>query len=348
MINIWAKTLPELEDILVRGGFQKFRAKQLRDYLYKRFVFDFSEMKQLPANLRDWLSANAVIDKPEIVKEQKSDDKDTTKLLLRLDDGSFIETVCMHHVYGNSICVSTQVGCAMGCVFCASTQKGLERNLTAGEMLVQMFAFREVFDAPIHSLVLMGSGEPLQNYEEVLRFMRLCHDPELLNISYRNMTLSTCGIVPRIYRLADEGLPVTLAISLHAPNDEIRNRILPSSRAFPIEDVIKAARYYFKKTGRRVTFEYILIKDVNSSLENAEELHRLLGDLNCHINLIPINGTEHIKLFPPSTNQIFRFQRVLTSHGRNATVRRQMGDEIQAACGQLKRRFIQDVKNSSK
>ena len=247
MINIWAKTLPELEDILVQGGFQKFRAKQLRDYLYKRFVFDFSEMKQLPANLREWLSANAVIDKPEIVKEQKSDDKDTTKLLLRLDDGSFIETVCMHHVYGNSICVSTQVGCAMGCVFCASTQKGLERNLTAGEMLAQMFAFREVFDAPIHSLVLMGSGEPLQNYEEVLRFMRLCHDPELLNISYRNMTLSTCGIVPRIYRLADEGLPVTLAISLHAPNDEIRNRILPSSRAFPIEDVIKAARYYFKQ-----------------------------------------------------------------------------------------------------
>jgi 23S rRNA (adenine2503-C2)-methyltransferase len=343
MINIWAKTLPELEKIVTDGGFPRYRARQLRDYLYKRFVFDFSEMKQLPANMREWLQKEAVIDKPEIVKEQTSFDGNTTKILLRLADGSFIETVCMHHNYGNSICISTQVGCAMGCIFCASTQKGLERNLTAGEMLAQMYAFREVNDAPIHSLVLMGSGEPLHNYEEVLHFLHLVHDPELLNISYRNMTLSTCGIVPQIYRLADEGIPITLAISLHAPNDRIRNRILPSSRRFAIQDVVKAADYYFKKTGRRVTFEYILIHGINDSVENAEELNQLTKGLACHFNLIPINGTEHIKLYPPSLKEIQKFQNVLLRHGRSATVRKQMGDEIQAACGQLKRRYLSDA-----
>lgn len=344
MYNIWARTLPELETFITEGGFPKYRAKQIRDYLYKRFVFDFDEMKQLPKDLREWLKENASITKPVIVKEQESNDKNTTKILLRLDDGSFIETVCMHHNYGNSICISTQVGCAMGCIFCASTQKGLERNLTAGEMLAQMYAFKEKFETPIHSLVLMGSGEPLHNYEEVLHFLRLCHDPDLLNISYRNMTLSTCGIVPNIYRLADEGLPVTLAISLHAPNDTIRNRILPSSRHFKIESVIKAADYYFKKTGRRVTFEYILIHGINDSVENAEELNQLTRGLNCHFNLIPINGTEHIQLYPPTLKEIFRFQNVLLRHGRSATVRKQMGDEIQAACGQLKRRFLEDAK----
>ncbi|MGP1543056.1 MAG: radical SAM protein, partial [Dialister pneumosintes] len=196
MINVWARTLPELEDIFKKNGFPRYRAKQLRDYLYKRFIFDFTEMKQLPKGLREWLMNHAMVSKPQIIKEQKSDDKDTTKLLLKLEDGTFIETVCMHHVYGNSICISTQVGCAMGCVFCASTQNGLERNLTAGEMLAQIYAFKEVFKQPIHSLVLMGAGEPLQNYEEVLKFIKLCHDEDLLNISYRNMTLSTCGIVP--------------------------------------------------------------------------------------------------------------------------------------------------------
>ena len=230
----------------------------------------------------------------------------------------------------------------MGCVFCASTRKGLERNLTASEMLAQVYAFKEKLDTPIHSIVLMGSGEPLTNYEEVLRFIRLAGDRGLLNISLRNITLSTCGIVPQIYRLADEHLPITLAISLHAPNDTIRNRILPVSRNFKIEDVVKASRYYFKTTGRRVTFEYILIKDVNAPPENAEELCRLTGKMNCHFNLIPINGTEHIKLYPPDMDEIRKFVSILEKHGKSVTVRRQMGDEIQAACGQLKRRFLTD------
>lgn len=338
--NIWGHTLSEMEDWIVKNGFPKFRAKQIQDYLYRRYIFSFDDMKQLPGPMRDWLKENAQLSKPEIMSQIQSTDGDTTKLLLKLSDGSLVETVCMHHVYGNSICVSTQVGCAMGCIFCASTRNGLERNLDEGEILAQVYAFRELYDAPIHSIVLMGAGEPLTNYENALRFIRLCNDPGLLNISLRNITLSTCGIVPQIYRLADEGLPITLAISLHAPNDTIRNRILPSSRNFKIEDVVKAAHYYFKTTGRRVTFEYILIKDVNASKENAEELCRLVGKMNCHFNLIPINGTEHIKLFPPTWKEVKAFQEILEKNGKSTTVRRQMGDEIQAACGQLKRRYL--------
>ncbi len=338
--NLWGHNLAEMEEWVQKAGFPKFRAKQIQDYLYKRYIFSFDEMKQLPGPMREYLKENAVLQKPEIMSHVASNDGDTIKLLVKLSDGSLVETVCMHHVYGNSICVSTQVGCAMGCIFCASTRNGLERNLTAGEILAQVYAFRELFDSPIHSIVLMGAGEPLTNYEEVLRFIRLVSDPGLLNISLRNITLSTCGIVPQIYRLADEGLPITLAISLHAPNDTIRNHIMPSSRYFKIEDVVRATKHYFQKTGRRVTFEYILIKDVNASRENAEELCRLVGNMNCHFNLIPINGTEHIQLYPPSWKEVMLFQNILERHGKSTTVRRQMGDEIQAACGQLKRRYL--------
>lgn len=343
-VNLWGKSLSELQTWLSENGFPKYRAKQIHDYLYKRNVFLFDEMMQLPKDLRDWLLQNAVVEKPEIVKFQESNDRNTTKVLLKLTDGSLIETVCMHHNYGNSICVSTQVGCAMGCIFCASTRNGLERNLKAEEMLAQVYSFKELFGIPVHSLVLMGSGEPLQNYEEVLKFIRLCNDSNLLNLSIRNITLSTCGIVPRIYRLAEEKLPITLAISLHAPNDTIRNQILPISKAYKIEDVVRASRYYFEMTGRRVTFEYILIDGINASEENAEELCRLVGKMNCHFNLIPINGTEHIKLYPPSMKAIGKFVGILENHGKSVTVRKQMGDEIQAACGQLKRRYM-DRKN---
>ncbi len=340
MWNVWGHTLEETEAFLKEGGFPRFRAKQLHDYLYRRYVYDFSAMTQFPAALREWLGAHAVLEKPAVIRTQQSADGDTTKLLLRLADGSLIETVCMHHDYGNSICVSTQVGCAMGCIFCASTRQGMERNLTAGEMLAQIYAFREQFQIPVHSIVLMGSGEPLRNYDNVLRFLHLCHNEDCLNLSYRSMTLSTCGIVPEIYRLAEEGLPITLAVSLHAPNDGIRNRILPASRRYPIHTVIDAARHYFDVTGRRVTFEYILIQGVNADAAHAEELCRLVGSMACHFNLIPINGTEHIQLFPPDRKQTERFRKILEQHGKSVTVRRQMGDEIQAACGQLKRRYL--------
>lgn len=338
--NLWGHTLPEMEKWVLEQNFPRFRAKQIQDYLYKRYIFDIDAMKQLPEAMRACMKSETILEKPVIMSSIQSNDGNTTKILLKLADGSLVETVCMHHNYGNSICVSTQVGCSMGCIFCASTRNGLERNLNAGEILAQVYAFKEIMDIPVHSIVLMGSGEPLNNYEEVLRFIHLCNDPGLLNISLRNITLSTCGIVPQIYRLADEKLPITLAISLHAPNDYIRNRILPISRNFKIEDVIRAAGYYFKTTGRRVTFEYILIRDVNASRENAEELCHLVGRMSCHFNLIPINGTEHIQLFPPNAEEIHEFQTVLEKHGKSTTVRKQMGDEIQAACGQLKRRYM--------
>lgn len=338
--NLWGLSGKELEEVLTKAGFPRFRAKQLQDYLYKRYIYDFGKMTQFPVSLREWLQTYTVIEKPEIIKEETSGDGETTKLLLKLSDGSLVETVCMRHDYGNSICVSSQVGCAMGCIFCASTRNGLERNLSAGEIFAQILAFKEYLNEPIHSLVLMGSGEPLQNYDQVLKFMRLCHDPQLLNLSYRNMTLSTCGLVPEIYRLAKEEIPVTLAISLHAPNDQIRNRILPASRKYPIQSLTDAALFYYKTTGRRITFEYILIEGINAGIGDAEELVTLTKHLPCHFNLIPINGTEHIQLFPPSGNQIERFRKILESHGKETTVRRQMGDEIQAACGQLKRRYL--------
>lgn len=347
MINIWGLTLAELQNIMTEAGFQKFRAKQIHDYLYKRYIYHFQDMKQLPAPLREWLDGHAAIEKPQIMKEEQSFDGNTTKILLKLWDGSLVETVCMHHDYGNSICVSSQVGCAMGCVFCASTRNGLERNLEAGEILAQVYAFKEKFNIPIHSIVMMGSGEPLQNYDNMMKFIRLCHSEEFLNLSYRNITVSTCGIVPEIYRLADEKLPITLAISLHAPNDKIRNRILPASRKYPMRTLIDAAVYYYRTTGRRITFEYILIQDINAGLEQAEELVELTKNLPCHFNLIPVNGTEHIKLFPPSNNQAFRFKSILENGGKETTIRRQMGDEIQAACGQLKRRYLKHNSDTS-
>lgn len=338
--NVWAQPLSETEARLTEAGFPRYRAKQIHDYLYRRFVYSFDDMKQLPETLRTWLKEHAAVIRPERIRVQRSSDGETTKLLLKLPDGSLVETVCMHHDYGNSICVSTQVGCAMGCIFCASTLNGCKRNITAGEMLAQVYAFLEEGVDRIHSIVLMGSGEPLHNYDEVLRFIHLCHDEEMLHLSYRNITLSTVGIVPQIYRLADEGLPITLAISLHAPNDVIRNHIVPASRHFAMDDLLRAAAYYFRTTGRRITFEYILIHGINDSEDNAKELASRVGKLNCHINLIPINGNEHIQLLPPSKKGIRQFESILARAGKSVTVRRQMGDEIEAACGQLKRRYL--------
>lgn len=339
MFDVWGKSLPEIEAFIADAKFPRFRAKQILDYVYRRNTFDFSLMLQLPQNMRQWLTENAVICVPEVVDTMQSPSGDTMKLLLRLRDGSLIETVCMHHDYGNSICVSTQVGCGMGCIFCASTKDGVKRNLTASEMLSQVYLFKVMKGVPVHSIVLMGSGEPLTNYEECIRFIKLCHDPSCLGLSYRSITISTCGIVPNIYRLADENIPLTLAISLHAPNDSIRNRLMPSSRQYKIDDVVRAAEYYFTTTGRRVTFEYILIKGMNAGKENALELCSLLKNSHGHINLIPVNGTERSHLYPPSGNEIYAFKRILEANGRTVTLRRKMGEKIEAACGQLKRRY---------
>ena len=335
--NIWGHSLPEMETWITSHGFPKFRAKQLQDYLYRRYIFSFDDMTQLPGPMREWLKENAILEKPVIMSHITSNDGDTTKLLVKLSDGSLVETVCMHHVYGNSICVSTQVGCAMGCIFCASTRNGLERNLTAGEILAQVYAFRELFDAPIHSIVLMGAGEPLTNYDEVLRFIRLVSDPGLLNISLRNITLSTCGIVPMIDKLAEKKLQLTLSISLHAPNDAMRSGMMPVNDAYPVAQLIAACRRYQQTTGRRVSFEYSMVRGVNDSPATAKELAALIRGMGAHVNLIPINPVDGSPYSATDAENVKRFQTLLTDLGVNATVRRRLGSDISAACGQLRR-----------
>lgn len=342
-MELWGKSLAELQDIIEDLGYPKYRGKQLHDYLYRRGLHDFAQMLQLPKNLRQDLGMTYTVGFPEIVRHDITPDRKTAKILLKYRDNSLVESVLMSHDYGYSVCISTQVGCAVGCKFCASGKNGLVRNLSMAEMLAQIYTFMFLFNIRIHSLVLMGSGEPLQNYEEVLKFIHICAATEGLGMSYRNMTLSTSGIVPQIYRLADEKIPITLAISLHAPNDEIRNQIMPISKAYPLQELIPSLVYYFHNTGRRITCEYILIDRMNSRIEHAEELARLLKPLKCHVNLIPINENEGIDLYRPSLAQIDAFCEHLNRRGINATVRKEMGSEIQAACGQLKLRYMKET-----
>ncbi|WP_251440503.1 23S rRNA (adenine(2503)-C(2))-methyltransferase RlmN [Veillonella intestinalis] len=337
MIELLGKNLTELQTIIVEAGFPKFRAKQIMDYIYKRYVFDFEAMQQLPSNMRDWLVKECVISIPEVVTEKTAPDGLTKKLLLKLSDGNQVETVLMKQHYGNSVCVSSQVGCAMGCVFCASTTGGLYRNLETHEIVAQVLLFGALLKERIHSIVVMGAGEPLQNYTNTINALRLLHEKEAFDIGYRRMTLSTCGVVENIYLLADEGIPITLALSLHAPNDTIRCEIMPIGAHYNLEDVLASVKTYYEKTDRRVTFEYILIDGINSSIENAHELGELVKDFpNCNVNLIPVNGNEHIQLFKPSRRQMEAFKNIVASYGVAVTVRKEMGDAIQAACGQLK------------
>lgn len=343
-IELLGKNRLALEDIVRGGGFPRFRAKQIMDYLYKRHIVDFAEMLQLPKNLRDWLMQNCAVSLPVVISKQIAPDGLTVKILLELSDKSRIETVLMKQTYGNSICVSSQVGCAMGCIFCASTQGGLIRNLETHEIVGQALLFTQLLGEDIHSLVLMGAGEPLQNYEAVLGALRFIHEPDSFNISYRRMTLSTCGLVEGILRLADENIPITLALSLHAPNDEIRHSIMPISRHYKLADIMHAVNAYYHKTGRRITFEYILIDGVNSSLEHARQLNALIKQCpNSNVNLIPVNGNEHINLFKPSKKGIGLFADEVKKSGVAVTVRKEMGAAIQAACGQLKAAKEQDM-----
>lgn len=341
--NIWGLSIFELETLTTREGYEKYRGKQISDYIYRRGIHDFNEMKQLPNDLRKLLSEHYIVDFPVIVRHQITADKTTSKVLLRYADGTLVETVLMNQPYGYSVCVSTQVGCAVGCTFCASGQHGLIRNLTMAEMLAQIYTFKFLFDISVHSVVLMGSGEPLQNYDEVLRFIHRCNDETGLNMSYRNITLSTSGIVPSIYRLADEKLPITLALSLHAPNDTIRNKIMPISKKYPLKEILDSLKYYFKSTKRRITCEYILIKGINDGPEHADELANLLRPLRCHVNLIPLNENEGIHLFRPNDKIVDSFCKKLNEMGISATIRKEMGKEIQAACGQLRMKFINEM-----
>ena len=321
-------------------GIEKYRAAQVADWMYKRGSDDFFQMTNLPADLRATLCGVCGIDLPEEQDVRHSANGKTTKFLLRYSDGAAIETVLMRQPYGNSVCVSSQVGCAMGCKFCASTLSGLERNLSGGEMLAQVqHAQRALGDGQrVSSVVIMGGGEPLANLDEVLRFMKLCHEPTILDMGYRSFTVSTCGLVPGIRRLQEQELPVTLSVSLHAPNDEIRSRIMPISRKYSVPELMATANEYALTTKRRVTYEYALINGVNDSPEHAKELATLLRGKLAAVNLIPLNPVPESGLQRSTPERIQRFEEMLKVRRITVTIRKEMGADIDAACGQLRQR----------
>lgn len=340
-IDLRALSYEELEKLVLDAGEKKFRASQLFEWIHKRFAHDLSEMNNIPNSLKDKLRDMGA-DIHTVTKEmvQISKEDGTRKYLFRLSDDEFVESVYMKYKHGNSVCVSSQVGCRMGCKFCASTIDGLVRNLTAGEMLGQIYEISKDTDTKISNVVIMGSGEPFDNYDNAVKFMRLLNEEKGINISGRNITVSTCGLVPNIRRFADEEMSATLAISLHASNDEKRKEIMPVANSYTIEEIIDACRYFFDKTGRRLTFEYSLISGVNDSDEEAMELSKLLKGLNCHVNLIPVNPIKERTFKSPSKEAAFAFKNKLEKNHINATIRREMGRDIDGACGQLRRRKI--------
>lgn len=343
--NLFGLTLTEIENEL--ADLPPFRAKQIANWMYQRGAISFEDMTDLSKNLRADLMQRYEILTPQLVKKLVSKDKLTTKFLLAFADGAAVEVVLMRHDYGNSICISTQVGCQMGCKFCASTLNGLQRNLTAGEMLgeiifVQNFLRDE--NQKVDTLVIMGTGEPLTNFDNLLKMLKLLHEKYTLNLSYRKITISTCGIVPAIKKLIAEKIPVTLSISLHAPNNKLRSALMPINSAFPLEEVLKVGEEYALETGRRVTYEYILIGGVNDTEEHARQLAKILSGQLCNVNLIPINPVDERNFQPPTHNAAQKFFHFLNSHNINATIRKEFGAGINAACGQLRN---QNLKKSN-
>jgi 23S rRNA m2A2503 methyltransferase len=345
MIDIKSLEISELEKFILEIGEAKFRAKQIYEWLHKKLVLNFDEMSNLSLSLKGKLKTLAHITsiKEELVRISKLDD--TRKYLFELEDGNIIESVLMKYKHGNSVCISSQVGCRMGCTFCASTIDGLVRNLTAAEMLDQVYSIQKSLGERISNIVIMGSGEPMDNYDNIVKFVRLITSSDGLNISQRNITISTCGIVPRMRKLAEEGLQVTLALSLHAPNDEIRRNLMPIAKTYSIEDILSACSYYFEKTGRRVSYEYSLVRGVNDNKEEAKRLIELLKHMKGHINLIPVNPIEERDYKESSKKAIYEFKNELERNGLNVTIRREMGRDIDGACGQLRRHYKKEKDN---
>lgn len=331
-------TIEELRGIVVELGEPGYRADQVFEWIYKD-VNDFDDMTNLPRSLRGRLSDRYFIFKSNVMKEENY--KDACKFLVSLEDSNSIETVLLSYKYGYTLCASSQVGCKMGCSFCASTINGFVRNLKPGEMVEQIMAVQRLKGVRISRVVLMGSGEPLDNYDNVLRFVRIINEKKGLNIGARHITISTCGIVPGIYKLADEGLQLTIAVSLHAASDEKRMSIMPINRAYPIKDIIASIKYYIEHTNKRVTFEYSMIRDFNDKEEDAETLALLIRGLLCHVNLIPVNRIEETEFLPSTTERVKRFKEKLEKFGINVTVRRSLGGKINAACGQLRRSYLE-------
>lgn len=340
---IYDFSLEELQQWAKDNGEQAFRGSQIFDWLYVKRVNDFESMSNLSKGLRSKLEEQFSISAlSEITKFESKDG--TVKFLFGLHDDHAIETVIMKHNYGNSVCVTTQVGCRIGCTFCASTLGGLKRNLTAGEIVAQVVRSQQILDATgerVSSIVIMGTGEPFENYDATMRFLRLMIHEKGLNIGQRHITVSTSGIVPSIYKFAEEDTQINLAISIHAPNDALRSKLMPVNRRFPFDDVIEALRFYQAKTGRRITFEYALIGGVNDQPEHAAELAGVLKSMLCHVNLIPVNHVPERKYVRTPRKDIFEFQRILADQGVNVTIRREQGHDIAAACGQLRAKHME-------
>ncbi len=345
--DILSMTMAELSDEIAALGQPKYRVGQIYRWLHKVGVKDFSEMTDLPLSFREILNDNFVIFSCDIEKKLISEYDGTVKYLFSLYDGERIETVVMKYKYGYTVCVSSQVGCRMGCRFCASTLSGVERNLYPSEILSQIYAAERDLNIRVSHVVMMGMGEPLDNYENVLRFLSLITDENGKNISMRHISLSTCGIVPKIYDLAALDLQLTLSVSLHAPNNEIRSAMMPVNRKWPVEELIEACRAYTEKTSRRISFEYALVAGQNDSPACARQLAALLRGLLCHVNLIPVNEVRETGCRESSPEDVKKFSDILSAKGYAVTVRRKLGSDINAACGQLRRNTIKTSNSDS-
>lgn len=343
MKNIYDLSLAELKEWFKEQGESAFRAKQTFDYLYKG-ITDVEEMKTLNASAKEKLTTHFYMALPKMLDQRVSKDG-TVKMLMVLEDRNIIETVIMKYHYGYSVCVSSQIGCKMGCTFCASTKDGMVRNLTSGEILSQIIAASKIVGERISHVVLMGSGEPLDNFDQVMKFLELVRAKEGLQLSHRHITVSTCGLVDRIYELADKQLQITLAISLHETTDEARKKIMPIANKFSIQEILNSVKYYMEKTGRRVSFEYALVRGSNDGEDQARALAMLLKGMKIHVNLIPVNTIKEMLYLPSSTASIQRFKEVLLEQGIEATVRREMGGDIDAACGQLRRSYLEKIED---
>ena len=337
MTDIKSMTLSELENFITENGYPKFRAEQIQSWLSKS-VTSFDEMKNIPTALKDFLKTSSYISVANIEKKLVSRYDKTVKYLFSFNDGECVESVVMSYKHGYSICISTQAGCKMGCTFCATGKSGFSRSLAPSEMLAQIESAQKDLEIRISNIVLMGMGEPLDNFDNVVRFLQLVSSDDGLNIGMRHITLSTCGIVPKIYELAKLHLGITLSVSLHAPNDEIRQKTMPIARKYSMEELLQACRDYFTTTGRRVSFEYSMISGVNDSDENARELAKRLAGMSCHVNLIPVNTVEGTGYIKSNIKRQQSFIEILAEKNITATVRRTLGSDINASCGQLKRK----------
>lgn len=339
-LDIKSLTLPELTEALKGLGQPAFRAKQIYEWLHVKLAGGYDDMTNLSKGLRETLKEKYPVTLLEEVTSLHSQTDETVKYLFRLHDDRVIESVLMKYHHGNSVCISSQVGCRMGCTFCASTIGGKERDLLPSEMLDQVYRIQVLSGERVSNIVVMGTGEPFDNYDNLIRFLRLVTDPDGINISARNITVSTCGIPDRIRDFAMEGLPITLALSLHAPNNELRKKLMPVAKKYELDEVLDAFVYYYEKTGRRLTFEYSLVEGVNDETEHAKALAALVKGLNCHINLIPVNPIKERDYRKSENTKIQNFKKTLEKYRINVTIRREMGADINAACGQLRKSYI--------